>query len=74
MVTDTKEVAWALDVAQRHWPELPRGKALLRLVQAGAEQLEADDTEHRRAVESLTRVAGTFPQGHPDDLRAEWPA
>ncbi len=41
-VTDTPEVARALDLAARRWPGEPRSKLLLRLVGAGGGALEHD--------------------------------
>ena len=72
-VTDTGDVALALDVAQRRWPGIARSQALVRLVVTGAEHLEAAQDEHAQAVRELARFAGTYPDGYLDELRAEWP-
>ncbi|MCL2089986.1 MAG: hypothetical protein FWH11_01975 [Micrococcales bacterium] len=73
VVTDTAEVAAALDVAQRRWPDLSRSRALLRLVTVGAQRLDAEEETHAEAVRALSQFAGTYPEGYLDQLRAEWP-
>jgi len=76
MVTDTGDVARAIDLAQREWPGLSRSKALARLVREGA----AAVGEARAArpgcdlVDALSSFAGIFPDGYLDDLRKDWPA
>lgn len=72
-VTDTGDVARALDVAQRRWPGIPRSQALVRLVVAGAKHLEDTQDQHAAAVHALAQFAGTYPEGYLDELRAEWP-
>jgi len=72
-VTDTGDVAQALDVAQRVWPGIARSQALVRLVVAGAEHLETTQDQHVQAVRALAQLAGTYPEGYLGRLRAEWP-
>lgn len=78
-VTETPELARALDRAAKRWPGEPRSRLLVRLVQAGADTLADDergrDAQHRAAV---LAVAGRYPEAFGTDylveLRADWPA
>lgn len=81
MVTETAELAQALDAAARRWPAErdDRAKLLRRLLEEGhrAILLEQQQTavERREAVE---RTAGAltdaYGAGYLDRLRDEWPA
>jgi hypothetical protein len=78
-VTETPEVARALDQAAKRWPGEPRSKLLVRLVEVGGRILERDehgeDRAHRAAVlASSGRYAAAFGPGYLDELRADWPA
>lgn len=78
-VTETPEVARALDRAAKRWPGEPRSKLLVRLVEAGADLLENDEhaesLAHRAAVlASAGRYAEAFGTDYLTDLRADWPA
>lgn len=78
-VTETPDVARALDRAATRWPGEPRGKLVLRLLQAGDHALQADrltaTEEHRAAVRAS---AGAYPDAFNADylaeLREDWPA
>jgi hypothetical protein len=77
-VTETPEVARALDQAAKRWPGEPRSKLLRRLVEVGAGILErderADDEAHRAAVlASSGRYAAAFGSDYLAELRADWP-
>ena len=78
-ITETPEVARALDRAAKRWPGEPRSRLLVRLVEVGSGILERDDhTEdltHRAAVlASAGRYAEAFSSDYLAELRAEWPA
>lgn len=78
-VTETPEVARALDRAAKRWPGEPRSKLLVRLVEVGGGVLEnaehAQDLAHRAAVlASAGRYAEAFGPGYLTELRADWPA
>lgn len=77
-VTETPDVARALDLAARRWPNEPRSKLLLRLVQAGSNALEGGRTEearHRLAAIDATsgKYAEVFSDNYLEELRRDWP-
>lgn len=77
-ITETPDVAHALDVAARRWPSEPRSKLLLRLVQAGSAALEQERTEAaRNRVAAIDATSGKYGDVFPDDylaeLRRDWP-
>jgi hypothetical protein len=78
-ITETPEVARAIDRAALRWPGEPRAKLLLRLVDSGSAALERErqqDLEaHRRAVDSSSGAyADAFALEFLRDLRDDWPA
>ncbi|QUR69118.1 hypothetical protein [Mycobacterium spongiae] len=78
-VTETPEIARALDQAARRWPGEPRSKLLRRLIEVGGGILErnekSDDSAHRAAVlASSGRYSEAFAPGYLTDLREDWPA
>ena len=77
-VTETTEVAAALDHAAEHWPGEPRSKLLLRLLRQGAAALERDGEEavfqRQRAVRASSGAyADAFGPDYLRDLREDWP-
>ena len=78
-VTETPEVARALDRAAKRWPGEPRSKLLVRLVKVGADLLENDEHAESLALRaavlaSAGRYAEAFSPDYLTDLRADWPA
>lgn len=80
MVTETDEIARALEAAQRAWPEeTSRARLLGRLALLGSHQLDVDDQEavaarrRRRLHADRGSMRGLFPTGYRDQLRHEWP-
>lgn len=77
-MTETDELAAALDAAARRWPSLSRSQLVVRLALEGhraALHEHADVLRRRRSA--LQRVSGTltgaYPDSYLDDLRADWP-
>ena len=78
-VTETDEVAHALDAAERRWPGEPRARLIVRLVTENGEAIgKVNDAETARRVAAVEAIAGTFPGlSNPSllkELRDEWPA
>jgi hypothetical protein len=79
-ITETDEVARALDEAAKRWPEerTARGRLLLRLVEEGYRALrEERDQQAVRRREAVRRTSGSltglYPDKYLDQLRDEWP-
>jgi hypothetical protein len=79
MITETDELAEALDAAAARWPEVgSRRELLLRLVAQGRDAIERERVEEaarRRAAIRRTSGAltGAFEPGYLDRLRNDWP-
>lgn len=80
MITETDEVAQALEAAARQWPtdRDVRSKLLLRLINEGYHSLQAE--RERRQVEweeILERTSGSatglYEPGYLEELRKDWP-
>ena len=77
-MTETEDLATALDAAARRWPGLSRARLLTRLALEGHRAAEAA-TRERRAVRlaALERhagaAAGSYGSGYLERLRTEWP-
>lgn len=81
MVTETPEVAAALEAAARRWPEASRrrGQLVLRLIQEGHRAVVAAEDEEATARENAVRrtagaLTGVYGQGYLEELRRDWPA
>ena len=77
-VTETADVAHALEVAAQAWPGLSRADQVKRLLATGAEALEAHDADRiarrRAAIEESTGMfTGHYEPDHLKNLRNEWP-
>jgi hypothetical protein len=79
-ITETEEVARALDEAAKRWPEerAARSRLLLRLVVEGYRALrEERDEQAARRRAAVQRTSGSLTDVYSDDyldrLRGEWP-
>lgn len=80
MITETDQVARALDDAAERWPEdrANRPRLLLRLLEEGHRSVTGErqrhTDQHREAVASTSgALTGAYGPGYLDELRAEWP-
>ncbi len=78
-VTETDDLAAALDAAARRWPGLSRPQLLVRLALAGdhAAQQAHDERRRRRlaAVRQYSGIlTGTYGPDYLRQLREEWSA
>lgn len=80
-VTETEDVARALDRAAHHWPKdaSRRGQLLVHLIHEGNRALEnADDEQRHQRQAAVQRTAGALTGVYPPDylqhLRDDWPS
>jgi hypothetical protein len=79
-ITETDDVAAALDAAAARWPEIrTRRELLLRLVEQGREVIDRNENEavaRRRGAIRRTSGAltGAYEPGYLERLRDDWPA
>lgn len=76
-VTETPELARAIDLASKRWPGESRGRLLTRLVIAGremlGEQLDAEVRQRRQAVVRTSgKYADAFDTNYLTELREDW--
>lgn len=80
MITETDQVARALDDAARRWPtESNRAKLLLRLLEEGHRAVvgqHEDRVADRRDAVARTSgtLTGVYGQDYLIELREDWPA
>lgn len=78
-VTETGELARALDAAESRWPGLSRAQILVRLALEGDRAAQqADDENRRRKLAALREhsgmLTGTYGADYLAQLGEEWPA
>jgi hypothetical protein len=80
VLTETDQLARALDDAAKRWPEEAgnRPRLLLRLLDEGHRAVVRDRRrtirDHERAVASTSgALTGMYGAGYLDELRADWP-
>jgi len=79
-ITETEDVARAIDEAAKRWPDerAARSRLLLRLVAEGYRTLiEERDEQAARRRAAVQRTSGSltdvYSDDHLDRLRSEWP-
>jgi hypothetical protein len=79
-ITETDDVAEAIDLAAERWPETPsRRELLLRLVEQGRSVIERErDEQAERRRDAIRRTSGAltgvYEADHLERLRDDWPA
>jgi hypothetical protein len=75
-ITETDEIAAALDLAAKHWPDEARSDLMRHLIVRGARALAESPIERTREIEnalqSLAALSECYPEGYLDALRDEW--
>lgn len=78
-ITESDEIARALEDAARAWPDEPSASArLVRLIGEGRRAVhrhEADELARRhKAIEDTSgALTGVYPEGHLARVRDDWP-
>ncbi|MFI5430054.1 hypothetical protein [Aeromicrobium sp. UC242_57] len=78
-ITETPQIARAIDLASARWPGESRARLLRRLVEAGGASLQiAEDEDTARRRDAVNSSSGTyadvFSSDHLAELRQDWPA
>ena len=74
LLTETDELAHAIDAAAALYPGETRADVLRHLVQLGAETIAEQQGRHRDTVRDRAgHFPGLYPAGYLDDLREDWP-
>lgn len=78
-VTETDDLATALDAEASRWPGLSRAQLLVQLALEGhqAAQRAHEERHHRRLAavrEHSGSLTGAYPTDYLDRMREEWPA
>ncbi|GAB3345260.1 hypothetical protein GCM10027300_03130 [Modestobacter lapidis] len=79
MVTETDELAAALDSAASRYPGLSRAQLLVRLALEGQQVAQrAQEDRRRRRLDALREhsgaLTGAYGANYLEQLRQEWPA
>jgi len=73
LLTETDEIAEAIDAAMPLYPGASRADILRRLIHIGFETLADQQVRHRIIVREVAgRYPGLYPEGYLDDLREDW--
>ncbi len=73
-LTETDDIAQAIDAAAARFPGQSRSDILRQLVRVGAEAIAYEHDAHSRAVvEHAGRHPGLFAAGYLEELREDWP-
>ena len=74
-LTETDDIAAALDDAALAWPELrgDRGALLRKLVEAGRATVHVDGGVRALLAEAAGAATGAYPRDARADLLDEWP-
>ena len=75
-ITETDDIAAALDLAADRWPDEARSDLMRRLIVVGARALSESPIERtleiESALQSLASLTDAYPPGYLERLRADW--
>ncbi len=79
VVTETDELAAALDHAAQRWPQLTRPQLLVRLALEGRRTMQdTAEAQRRQRLEVLRKhsgvLTGSYGADYLRDLREDWPS
>jgi len=81
MITESDQLAEALDHAAKIYPDLrdERAELLRYLIERGIQSLDAEYNEKVEARKKAIRevagsLSGVWPENYLEEMRAEWPA
>jgi hypothetical protein len=76
-ITETDEIAAALDSAAQRWPNESRSELARKLIVQGARYLEFSSVERalelELALSELAELGDAYPPGYLEKLRQDWP-
>ena len=73
LLTETDEIAQAIDAALPLYPGTSRADILRRLIHIGFETITDQHVRHRIVVRELAgRYPGLYPVGYLDGIREDW--
>ena len=78
-VTETDDLATALDAAARRWPGVSRSQLIVRLALEGDHAAQrVDDKRRRRRLAAIRKYSGSltgaYDPNYRQKVRDEWPA
>ncbi len=75
-VTETDDIAAAVEAGLQEWPHLSRSDVIRELILKGAESLNLTAVERVLAVElalkELAALNVRYPKGYLEDIRKDW--
>ena len=74
-ITETPEIARAVDCGVALWPEASRSEVMRHLIVLGGESAKHDLARRAAIVQDLAGfLPNVYPAGAASDLKNEWPA
>ncbi len=80
MITETDDIARAIDLAAETWPQLANDRTALlkRLILKGVEAIQLERAEQQmKRLDAISEASGLYvgiwPANWRDEMRNEWP-
>jgi hypothetical protein len=75
-ITETDDIAAAVEAGLREWPDLSRSDVIRELILKGAQAVKLSAAERvlafELALKELTSLNIHYPPGYLEDLRKDW--